>query len=190
MLTRQVLVRCSVLAVLIAPIAACTSLIGVDDRELNCFVAPEYPQVMADATSTLTRTGSNMTVPQLVISLDKNKSAVLVMALWNGFAMHGVVNAPGKYPLIPGDQSFSRCGICVTIQVYSDENAKYEAKYFTNEGTLELIQADTTKVMGALSNLKFQRANVDRTVNPAVFVPLNNGCEVSVPSVTFDKMYM
>jgi hypothetical protein len=188
MLTRQVLVRCCVLTVLMAPIAACTSMLGVEDRELNCLVSSrEYPSVVADGTSTLTRTGTAMMTPRLVIRVDP--TTVLVAELWNGFGTHGVVNAPGTYTLMAGDAT-PMCGICLNLQILNSGTGKYEIKYISGKGNLQLANADTMRLTGTFSNLMFERVNKDPpTGTPFTFVPVNNGCEVSLASVTFDKMY-
>jgi len=186
----RVLFHGSVLVAVTVPTSACNAVLGVEDVALDCHVNSDFPLITSDtAPARLVHfTDGNYTGPELHLRLETAGDVEMVIALYDNFPPHGVVNAPGTYQLARADATTTDCGICVAI--YSDfatpagmESWAYPA---FGQGSMTLTVANNSRLAGSLHDLKLRHVIASDTADD---VELHDGCSISVEDVEFDVQY-
>ena len=177
--------------VAIAPFAAaCNTVLGVESVALapDCDVDLIFGRVASDpATDGLFRHSGGG--PALVLALNRDaRPDVLNIFLYKDMGGHGVLEAPGSYPLTNDDARLETCGICVGIDANFDFSTSRVSRLFLafGQGSLTLTRTDSNGVAGWLEDLEFRSIHV---TTEGVTQEINDDCSVTIQKVEFDLNY-
>lgn len=180
---------------LVAALAACNALLGVDDVTLgspdaSCKVGAHFPLITSNpATSSLIHyQDGTLSVPSLLLLLNNDaKPDRLILRLYSNLGEHGNLDTPGTYSLSVSDAKWETCGLCVFIEADYDPGIHDFAEwYLARSGSLQLDNT-TGRLAGTLSNLELRHVLV--TSSPLKTTETNDGCITKVDQVIFDLPY-
>jgi hypothetical protein len=116
------------------------------------------------------------------------KPDLLQLTLRNGFgAFSGGAITPATIQLEGAELDFSMCGACMLLftDLYRDQQGMIQITdyYLPSQGTVTLTSTTDT-IEGTIANLMLEHY----VVSGQELVPANDGCMVSVPSITMNAM--
>ena len=173
------LVRIAAIAVPASSALACNAILGVEDVELNCHVAPEFAVPPAAVWTLRNIADAGDTASQL--STEPAAMTTLYIRLWDGFGEHDELLAGSTYPLTPDDGSRIDCGICVELDARFDTPTGTEQWVYAArpQGHLTLTTRSVTQVTGSMQNLRFRHVTDDGA-------EVNDGCSTVIRQLAFD----
>ncbi len=193
------------LALLALFLAACSSLIGIEDVELGdgsgggddggvdappaagCNVASSFGLISSNPTTSSIRRRSDGGSSLLFLLNTDAKPDSLSVLLYSDMGGHGALEVPGTYPINAADAKLETCGICALVNTDFDSAASSFRETFMAEarGSLTIISASSTRLSGRISSLKFRRVDNSSGVTREVADP----CSVTINDVFFDMTY-
>jgi hypothetical protein len=167
------------LGVLATSTFACNTILGVEEVELNCHVAPELAAPPA-AVSTLRNVVEDGD-PASEVRVDLVAMATLYIRLWDGYGEHDALIAGTTYPLTSDDGSVIDCGICIELDAsFNTPTGTSRWIYAARaQGNLTLTVRTATQVAGSIQNLRFRHVTDEG-------IEVDDGCSTVIRQLAFD----
>jgi hypothetical protein len=181
---RVSVVRVGATLVVALPMLACNTILGVEDVARGCYFQPEYDKIQADATSKLSRTGSQK--PTLKINLDPT----LPPDASKLYAVFSTTFVNEQQTTITGNDAGPTCGICAELLVsFMTPTRTISQELWAYDGTQNVTNSDTNRLVGSFHELRFLEVYDDNSDMASLTGPIPGGCSVTIHDVEFDMQY-